>query len=148
MRVCKLLLLTIAVLVGSAALAASVSAAPVKPTDYQSRSHWLYLPGKSVKQKKVAVFYVYPTAYSRVPGGPVYAAIDDPGMVQGAQAAFQRQATAFRTVGTVYAPYYRQIDATYQLSLPFAQQKRNIAGRTSGPPAGAAMPAMVRSRST
>ena len=124
----RILALTIAVLVGSAVLAASAVAAPVKPTDYQSRSHWLYLPGKSVKQKKVAVFYVYPTAYSRVPGGPIYAAIDDPGMVQGAQTAFQRQATAFRTVGNVYAPYYRQIDATYQLSLPFAQQKKNIAG--------------------
>ena len=122
------LALTVAVLAGTAALAASASAAPVKPVDYQSRSHWLYLPGKSVKQKKVAVFYVYPTAYSRVPGGPIYAAIDDPGMMQGAQVAFQRQATAFRTVGTIYAPYYRQIDATYQLSLPFAQQKRNIAG--------------------
>jgi len=128
MRAKRILALTIAALAGSAVLAASASAAPVKPTDYQSRSHWLYLPGKSVKQKKVAVFYVYPTAYSRAPGGPIYATIDDPGMVQGAQVAFQRQATAFRTVGNVYAPYYRQIDATYQLSQPFAQQKKNIAG--------------------
>ena len=128
MRSKRILALTIATLVGSAVLAASAVAAPVKPTDYQSRSHWLYLPGKSVKQKKVAVFYVYPTAYSRVPGGPIYCPVDDPGMVQGAQVAFQRQATAFRTVGNVYAPYYRQIDATYQLSLPFAQQKKNIAG--------------------
>jgi pimeloyl-ACP methyl ester carboxylesterase len=120
--------LTIVALVGAAVLAASASAAPVKPTDYRSRSHWLYLPGKSVKQKKVAVFYVYPTAYSRLPDGPIYAAVDNPGMMRGAQVAFQRQATAFRTVGDIYAPYYRQIDATYQLSLPFAQQKKNIAG--------------------
>jgi pimeloyl-ACP methyl ester carboxylesterase len=49
-------------------------------------------------------------------------------MMQGAQLCFQRQATAFRTVGNGYAPYYRQIDATYQLSQPFAQQKKNIAG--------------------
>ena len=63
----RILALTIAALVGSAVLAASAVAAPVKPTDYQSRSHWLYLPGKSVKQKRVAVFYVYPTAYSRAP---------------------------------------------------------------------------------
>jgi hypothetical protein len=124
----RMLALTIAALVGSAVLAASAAAAPVKPTDYQSRSHWLYLPGKSVKQKKVAVFYVYPTAYSSAPGGPIYCAVDDPGMMQGAQVAFQRQATAFRTVGNVYAPYYRQIDATYQLAQPFAQQKKNIAG--------------------
>jgi pimeloyl-ACP methyl ester carboxylesterase len=124
----RILALTIAALVCSAALAASAVAAPVKPTDYESRSHWLYLPGKSVKQKRVAVFYVYPTAYSRLPGGPIYATILDPRMVPGAQTAFRRQATAFLPVGNVYAPYYRQIDATYQLSLPFAQQKKNIAG--------------------
>ena len=75
----RILALTIAALVGSAVLAASAAAAPVKPTDYESRSHWLYLPGKSVKQKKVAVFYAYPTAYSRAPGGPIYCPVDDPG---------------------------------------------------------------------
>jgi hypothetical protein len=128
MRANKFLLLIIALLACSALLASTASAAPVKPTDYGKRAHWLYLRGKSVKPKKVAVFYVYPTAYSRVPGGPIYATIDDPGMMQGAQVAFQRQATAFRTVGDVYAPYYRQIDATYQLAQPFAQQKKNIAG--------------------
>jgi hypothetical protein len=124
----RILALTIAALLGSAVLAASAVAAPVTPTDYESRSHWLYLPGKSAKQKRVAVFYVYPTAYARAPGGPIYCPVNDPGMMQGAQTAFQRQATAFRTVGNVYAPYYRQIDATYQLEQPFAQQKRNIAG--------------------
>jgi hypothetical protein len=128
MSATRILALTITALLGAAALAGSAVAAPVKPTDYQSRSHWLYLPGKSVKQKKVAIFYVYPTAYSRAPGGPIYCPVNDPGMMQGAQSAFQRQATAFRTVGNVYAPYYRQIDATYQLEQSFAQQKKNIAG--------------------
>lgn len=128
MRARKILILAAAALVGVAVVASTAAAAPAKPTDYQSRSHWLYLPSKSVKQKKVAVFYVYPTAYARAPGGPIYCAVDDPGMMQGAQVSFQRQATAFRTVGNVYAPYYRQIDATYQLSQLFAQQKRNIAG--------------------
>jgi hypothetical protein len=125
-------LLVLSSLLGAAAALAGsalpAAAAPAKPTDYQSRSHWLYVPSKSVNQKKVAIFYVYPTAYSAAPGGPIYCAVNDPGMMKGAQAAFQRQATAFRTVGNVYAPYYRQIDATYQLSLPFAQQKKNIAG--------------------
>ena len=128
MRTHKLLLLTIALLAGAALLASTASAAPVKPTDCQPRAHWLSLPSKSVQQKKVAVFDVCPTAYSRAPGGPIYCAVDDSGMMQGAQLCFQRQATAFRTVGNGYAPYYRQIDATYQLSQPFARQKRNIAG--------------------
>jgi hypothetical protein len=124
----RILVLAIATLLCAVVLAASAAAAPVKPTDYRGRSHWLSLPGNSVKQKKVAVFYVYPTAYSRAPGGPIYSAVDDPGMMRGAQVAFQRQATAFRTVGNVYAPYYRQIDAVYQLLQPFAQQGKNIAG--------------------
>jgi pimeloyl-ACP methyl ester carboxylesterase len=124
----RILALAIATLVGCGVLAASAAAAPVKPTGYQSRSHWLSLPGKSVKQRKVAVFYVYPTAYARAPGGPIYCAVNDSQMMQSAQVAFQRQATAFRTVGDIYAPYYRQIDATYQLEQPFAQQKKNIAG--------------------
>jgi len=128
MRARKILILAAAALVGVAVVASTAAAAPAKPTDYQSRSHWLYLPSKSVKQKRVAVFYVYPTAYARAPGGPIYCPVDDPGMMQGAQVSFQRQATAFRTVGNIYAPYYRQIDATYQLSQPFAQQKKNIAG--------------------
>ncbi len=37
-------------------------------------------------------------------------------MMQGAQSAYTRQAWAFRTFANIYAPYYRQIDATYQLS--------------------------------
>ena len=51
-------------------------------------------------------------------------------MMKGAQAAFQRQATAFRTFANIYAPYYRQIDATYQLSLPSGASRR----RTSRAP--------------
>ena len=123
----RILALTIAALAVSAVLAASAVAAPVKPTDYQSRSHWLYLPGESVKQKKIAVFYVYPTAYSRAPGGPIYCAVDNAGMMKSARGAYARQAMAFNPSANIYAPFYRQIDATYQLGLSAAQQKANIA---------------------
>lgn len=122
----RILVLSAAALMGCALLATSAAATPVKPTDYGQRSHWLSQPAKPAK--KVAVFYLYPTAYSKATGGPIICPVDDAGMMQGAQKAFQRQATAFRTVADMYAPYYRQIDAEYQLALPFAQQKRNIAG--------------------
>ena len=42
------------------------------------------------------------------PGNPRICAIDDPTMPAQAPAAFARHATAFATVGNVYAPYYRQ----------------------------------------
>lgn len=122
----RILVLIAAALMGCALLASTAVAAPVKPTDYGQRSHWLSLP--ATPTHKVAVFYLYPTAYSRATGGPIICPVNDAGMMQGAQTAFQRQATAFRTVADIYAPYYRQIDAAYQLALPYAQQKRNIAG--------------------
>ena len=39
-------------------------------------------------------------------------------MVKGAIGAMNRQATAFLPVGNIYAPYYRQADASYVLSMP------------------------------
>jgi hypothetical protein len=46
--------------------------------------------------------------------------------MEGAQAAFSRQAMAFDPSANLYAPYYRQLDAMYQLALPAAQQEQNI----------------------
>jgi len=43
-------------------------------------------------------------------------------MLLGSQGAFERQATAFETVGNLYAPYYRQADAAYTLTLPPAER--------------------------
>jgi pimeloyl-ACP methyl ester carboxylesterase len=49
-------------------------------------------------------------------------------MRKGAQAAYDRQATAFEDVANVFAPYYRQADATYALTLPQAQHVQVIEG--------------------
>lgn len=94
-------------------------------SDYSQLAHWLALPSSPLKN--VDVFYVYPTEYKKaVATDPDFCAIDNAAMIQGAQAAFQRQATAFAPYANIYAPYYRQVDATYQLSLPFDQQDANI----------------------
>jgi hypothetical protein len=122
----KFLALTIAALVGSAVLAALASAAPVKPTDYQSRSHWLYLPKKPLK--KVDVFYLYPSEYERPPGGPLICPVDDPQMMAAAKVAFRRQATAFRTIANIYAPYYRQADAASRAKMLQREQVKVVAG--------------------
>ena len=63
----KILVLAAAALVGSALLASAAAASALKPTDYQQRSHWLYLPKKPLK--KVAIFYLYPSEYSRARAG-------------------------------------------------------------------------------
>ncbi|MEI7902657.1 MAG: DUF3089 domain-containing protein, partial [bacterium] len=82
----------------------SVSA-PVA-TDYSQAAHWLSLPAPGVQP--VDVFYFYPTAWTSTDTNPQICAIDEPSMLTQAPPAFARQATAFETVGNIYAPYYRQ----------------------------------------
>lgn len=85
--------------------------------DYGRPEHWLSLPTNLTKE--VDVFYLYPTAwYKRDPAEPNFCAIDNPVMLAGSRSAFNRQATAFETAGNIYAPYYRQADAAYTLSMP------------------------------
>ena len=87
----------------------------VEVTDYSKPEHWLALP--SNPDKPVDVFYLYPTAWTPdSPTEPVYCAIDNPSMISGAAFAYSVQATAFETVGNMYAPFYRQMNATYAQS--------------------------------
>jgi hypothetical protein len=75
-------------------------------TDYSLAEHWLSLPAPI---KEVDVFYFYPTAWQSADQiNPHICAINDPSMLEEAPAAFDRQATAFETVGNIFAPYYRQ----------------------------------------
>ena len=93
--------------------------------DYANRAHWLALPGRPLK--KVDVFYVYPSSYSKSDASaPNIGRIDDPGMAQKARQQYSREATAFRPFANIYAPYYRQADAVYALSLPPTQRSRLI----------------------
>ena len=95
--------------------------------DYSRPARWLNLP-KTVN-KKVDVFYLYPSEYTKAdPSAPIVGPIDDPGMIEGAKGAFQRQAYAFRTFATIYAPYYRQADAASRAALPQPEQVKIVAG--------------------
>ena len=95
--------------------------------DYSQTEHWLALP--SSIEKEVDVFYLYPTAWQKVDQNePNVCTIDNPSMVTGSNAAFARQATAFETIGNIYAPYYRQADAVYVLSLPIEEQETVMRG--------------------
>ena len=85
-------------------------------TDYSNPRHWLSQPVNP--SKPVDVFYVYPTVWHKVdPAESIYCAIDHSGMLQGAALAFNHQATAFETVGNIYAPFYRQADGASTLAL-------------------------------
>lgn len=121
----------------SAAPTAGESAAPaVTPdpntsggplTDYADPNNWMAAPASP--DKPVDVFYVYPSTYSRAnASAPVVADVSDAGMRTGAQGAYQGQATAFADAANIYAPYYRQLDAYWALTLPAAEHDEAIGG--------------------
>ncbi|MBK5262469.1 MAG: DUF3089 domain-containing protein [Peptostreptococcaceae bacterium] len=95
-------------------------------TDYSQVSHWLSVPAAKMV---VDVFYLSPTCWQKIDStDPNICDIDNPSMLAGALPAFERQATAFETFANVFAPYYRQADATYTLSLPEEQRQELIGG--------------------
>ncbi|MCI2083188.1 MAG: DUF3089 domain-containing protein [Bacteroidales bacterium] len=101
-------------------------AATGSATDYSLASNWLSIP---VIDKAVDVFYLYPTAWHKTDSDePNICDIDNAMMLAGSASAFQRQATAFETVGNVFAPYYRQADAVYTLALTEEQRDSVIGG--------------------
>ena len=82
--------------------------------------------------KPVDVFYLYPTAWQKVnPTDPNICEIDNTSMLAGSNAAFARQATAFETIGNIFAPYYRQADIFYILGLAPAERDKVMATEPS-----------------
>lgn len=76
-------------------------------TDYSNPAHWLSLP--TTTDFPVDIFYLYPTAWTSTdPDNPQICDIDNASMLVQAPQAFARQATAFETVGNIFAPFYRQ----------------------------------------
>jgi hypothetical protein len=89
-------------------------------TDYSKPEHWLSLASSA--EKKVDVFYLYPTSYQKINStDPDICDIDNPSMRKNAKVNLAGQASAFETVANIYAPYYRQnrrnLSAAYRLVM-------------------------------
>lgn len=98
-----------------------------KATNYSSVDNWLVLPAST--NLAVDVFYLYPTTYAKQnENDPDICDIDNSLMRSSAFLAFNRQATAFDTVGNIYAPYYRQADAASCLSAAEEDKDRLLSG--------------------
>jgi hypothetical protein len=82
------------------------------PTDYSDVNNWLALPKKEELKQKVDVFFIYPTAW-RANGGYPICDINNKEMKAGANYYLKFRASAFETSGNIFAPYYRQLDASF-----------------------------------
>lgn len=99
----------------------------VKATDYASADNWLTVPASA--ELPVDVFYLYPTTYMKQSeNDPTICQIDNEMMRTNAALSMNRQATAFETVGNIYAPYYRQADAIAALSMSEADRDALLKG--------------------
>jgi pimeloyl-ACP methyl ester carboxylesterase len=98
----------------------------VVATDYSIASHWLSIPATL---SPVDIFYYYPSSWKKLNASdPIICEVDNPMMLQTAPVQFEKQATAFETVGNVYAPFYRQDDAASTVALPPAEQAKVVGG--------------------
>ena len=128
--ICMLLLISF-IVSGCNTQTAAAGITPAKETtssiDYSQSKYWLSLPSST--EKKVDIFYIYPTAWQKVnPTDPNICEIDNASMLKGSKSAFGRQATAFEPIADIYAPYYRQADGVSTLSLPLEEQDKIIGG--------------------
>ena len=83
--------------------------------DYANADNWLSAEDTG---KDVDVVYFYPTTFSKVSDdAPDVADITDESMRSGAQRELKNQASVFIEDCNIYAPFYRQVNAAYALTL-------------------------------
>ena len=88
-------------------------------TDYSVSDNWLYAADSP--DKPVDVFYAYPTTYR---GDDNYCAVTNEGMRAGARSLREIQADVYEQSANLYMPYYRQVNATYALTISSQEQDR------------------------
>lgn len=122
------ILLVLLLLVGITGCgSAQESSEDSQAVNYDKESHWLSVPDKI--KKPVDVFYVYPTVWHKEKEDePNICDIDNKTMLEGAPVAYETQATAFEAAGNIFAPYYRQADAAYCLSVSDKEQDEILSG--------------------
>lgn len=97
----------------------------ITPIDYSQDGTWLKIPDTDYP---VDVVFLYPTAWMRAEGEPYLCEIDNQSMIDGAMLFYDAQATAFETVGNIYAPFYRQLDAVWLLEEPLETREKYFDG--------------------
>ncbi|MEG0156584.1 MAG: DUF3089 domain-containing protein, partial [Anaerovoracaceae bacterium] len=116
--------ITCILLLMSLVLFTSCSLLQEPASDYSKAENWLAAEVEG--DKAVDVFYLYPTTFSMEKGGEPFAKIDDGGMRSGAKQVYDFQSGVFAQSCNRYAPYYRQVDAVYDLQKSQKTQEKNM----------------------
>lgn len=88
------------------------------PTDYSKREHWLSRPDDPTKL--VDLVYLYPSSCRDFRAG-VICAVDNRSMVKNARRNLAQQASVFGPFTNVFAPLWRQVNATKLPELSFEE---------------------------
>jgi hypothetical protein len=83
----------------------------IKSSDYSNPKNWLSLPNNKIT-KKVDIFFIYPTAW-RANGKYPISELNNHEMIKGAKYYLKYRASVFESIGNIFAPYYRQLDAFF-----------------------------------
>ena len=89
--------------------------------DYSLKRNWLAFPDHP--EKAADLVYLYPSSCIN-PGAGVICAADDRSMRAGARRNLSQQASAFDPVANVFAPFWRQVNATKLPGMSFEEVDR------------------------
>ncbi|MDR0380072.1 MAG: DUF3089 domain-containing protein [Candidatus Accumulibacter sp.] len=89
-------------------------------TDYANMNNWMTVAENP--DKPVDVFFMYPTSWRAKPGEFPISLIDNPDMRHWAKYYLDTRGSAFETAGNMYAPFYRQMDASFALGQGSIEQ--------------------------
>ena len=87
-------------------------------TDYSKKMNWLSLPKNP--DKPVDLVFLYPSSCED-PLADTICSVNNPVMRIGARRIFKQEATAFETVANIFAPYWRQVNATKLSKMTFEE---------------------------
>ena len=88
------------------------------PTDYSKSEHWLVRPENP--DKPVDLVFLYPSSCMDPKAG-VICAVNNKSMMSGAKRNFSHQATAFEPIANMFAPFWRQVNATKLSAMSFEE---------------------------
>ena len=86
--------------------------------DYSESKHWL--ARSEEPEKPVDLIFLYPSSCND-PKADVICAIDNKSMVKGAARNLSQQAAAFAPVANIFAPFWRQVNATKLPKMSFEE---------------------------